>query len=198
MIGFIHITKTAGTDLKHRGKCEGMQYGRFHDEDALFYKKKSMKCFAILRSPVDRYKSLFFFNTRGSSKYKKPKSEFDDINHFVNEHYSNRELIQRYEGGWQFRKQTEWLVGADIENTFIVKYDKNNLIKNIKEMCEYNGIVFRYTELPHTINRTNYLEKFELTSESEHKILEMYNDDCILYENLMTIDNSFCKLKHIM
>jgi hypothetical protein len=198
MIGFIHITKTAGTDLKHRGKCEGIRYGRFHDEDALFYKKKSMKCFAILRCPIDRYKSLFFFNTRGSSRYKKPKSEYVDINHFVNDHYMNRELIKQYEGGWQFRKQSEWLLNADEDNTFIIKYDKKNLIKHIEELCAYNEIEFKYKEQTNPINRTNYAKKFELTHDSEGKILEMYHEDFKLFNNLIRVDSSFCKLKCIM
>ena len=129
------------------------------------------------------------------SRYKKPKSEFTNINHFVNSHYDNRELIKKYEDGWQFRKQVEWLRDADVENTFIVKYDKNNLINNIHEMCKHNKIEFGYIKQPQTINRTNYCDKYELTDASKDKISEIYADDCILYENLLSNESPFCKLK---
>jgi hypothetical protein len=197
MLGFIHITKTGGTDIKDKNENDNIEYGLNHFENALFYKQKQMKCFTILREPIDRYISLFYYNMFGSNKYYKYDNTYNNINDFIDEHYNNRTLIDKYEDGIQFKAQVEWLQEADDDNTFIILFDKNNLIKNIKEMCLFNNIDFMYNNNIEKINTTNYENIVELTENSKNKIKEMYIDDYILYNKLLKLNKQFCKLSEL-
>jgi hypothetical protein len=198
MLGFIHITKTGGTDIKDKNENKEIIYGQYHFETAALYKEKKMNCFAIIRHPVDRYMSLYYYNTQGSSKYRSKKDgTYTDINHFVFEHYANRHLINKYEKGMQFRKQVDWLANGNPNKTFIVKFDKVNLVNNIAEMCKFNKITFRYKQTER-VNITNYDNMVELSKESREKIKEMYKEDLILYKNLMKLNKPFCKLSEII
>jgi hypothetical protein len=201
MLGFIHITKTGGVNLKDKNKNTEILFGDYHYENAEMYKKKNIKCFTIMRDPVERYKSLFYYNTRGSNKYKKTDKYYnamtDDINFFVNEHFKDKNLINRYEKGWQFKKQVDWLENADPNETFIVKYDKENLINNIRELYSYNKINFIYDDKSNNINTTNYINARELSEESRDKIKEMYIEDIKLYNKLTALNKPFCKLSEL-
>jgi hypothetical protein len=197
MLGFIHITKTGGTNIKDKNKNEEIIYGSYHNENASYYKNKKIKCFAIIRDPIERYISLFYYNTNGSNKYKKKDNTFKNINNFVDTHYKDRNFIKKYENGIQFQKQVEWLKEADLSNTFIVKFDKKNLINNIRELCNFNNINFIYNDNIKNINTTNYNNNIELTEDSKNKIIEMYIEDNNLYSKLLSLNKSFCKLEEL-
>jgi len=220
-LGFIHITKTGGTNLKDKNKNPNIHYEFYHFEDALHYKNKQMKCYAIIRCPVERYISLFYYNTRGSDKntiehlfnyntcyslYYSSLSPnnisikdyvYENINEFVDLHYNNRNFINRYEDGLQFKKQVDWLQNGDKENTFLVLYDKKELINNVAKMCDSLGFKFIYNNNNENINNTKYQNMYELTEESKRKIIEMYKDDYILYEKIKMLNKPFCKLSEI-
>ncbi len=194
MLGFIHITKTGGTDIKDKNKNKEIVYGGYHNEDAEFYKKKGMKCFAIVREPVERYCSLFYYNSHGSNKYKKHFNDMN-INDFINHHYIDKS-IANFEGGTQFRKQVSWLKNADINETYLIQYHKEHLIDTIREFCKSINIDFIYKNV-NKINKTNYKNYNELTEESIKKIKEMYHEDCLLYENFLKVNAPFCKMSQI-
>jgi len=201
MLGFIHITKTGGTNLKDKNKNAEILFGKYHYENAEHYKKKNIKCFTIIRDPVERYKSLFYYNTQGSDRWKKTHKYYNDmtdgINFFVNEHFNNQNLSKIYEKGWQFKKQVEWLENANENETFIVKYDKENLINNVRELYNYNKINFIYDDESSKINITNYKNACELSEESKDKIKEMYAEDVKLYNKLVELNKPFCTLSEL-
>lgn len=200
MLGFIHITKTGGTNIKDKNENKNILYGSYHNENASFYKTKNVRCFAILREPIERYVSLFYYNTKGSNKYKvRPDRRNNNINDFVNSHFNDRDLINKYEGGMQFKKQIEWLQNGDNDNIFIVKFDKKNLIQNIRQFCQHNKIPFFYNEQNVlNINVTNYRNVVELTEDSKKKIIEMYKEDYVLYNKFVLLNKPFCKLSDII
>ena len=198
-VGFIHITKTGGTNIKDKNKNKELYFGKYHNEDALFYYEKQIPCFAIIRDPIERYESMFYYNTYGSNKYIK-SNKIKDINLFVDTHYDNPEYIQKFENGTQFRKQVSWL---NDNNSYIMLFDKKNLIENIKKfLLDEFSIHYKYNEKSKNINVThNVKNKVELTQNSIDKIKELYHEDVELYNNLLEYQEKnlkfFCKLKEL-
>lgn len=203
-IGFIHITKSGGTNIKDKNKTNELYFGSYHYENAIYYYKKQMSCFAIIRNPIERYESMFYYNTFGSNKYSK-SNDIKDINLFVDKHYNDPNFIKKFEDGTQFRKQISWLGNKDTaNNTFIVLYDKNNLIEHIQNFIKKEfRIDFMYDSDEKNINVTNYSESF-LTEESKAKIKEMYKEDMELYEKftkyleMSKTGDKYCKLSVLL
>lgn len=197
-VGFIHITRTGGTNIKDKNKNNELYFGPYHFEDALHYYKKEMACFAIMRNPIERYESLFYYNTYGSDKYKK-SNNIKDINIFVNEHYNNPWFTKKFELGHQFRKQVSWL---NDNNCYIILFDKEKLVKNIKHfLLDEFSIDYKYDFETNNINMSKINEKVELTQDSIDKIKKLYHEDVELYNNLLEYQKRngtfFCKLKEL-
>tara|TARA_Y100000389_G_C17252168_1_gene408659 strand:+ start:83 stop:742 length:660 start_codon:yes stop_codon:yes gene_type:complete len=212
-IGFVHITKTGGTNIKDKNKNKELEFGGLHDEDALFYHKKNLPCFAIMRDPIERYKSIFNYNTFGSNKYPKwripwtnvksgpsQKQDINDINLFVDKHYNDPEFISKFNRKTQFRKQVSWL---NHDNCYVILYDKKYLVKNIKNFLHDEfSINYNYNFESKNINTTNHNDKnVKLTQNSIDKIKKLYPEDVELYNNILEYQkrNSkfFCKIKEI-
>jgi hypothetical protein len=198
-VGFIHITKTGGTNIKDKNKNKELHFGGGHLEDASYYQKKNMPSFAIIRNPIERYESMFYYNTFGSNKYRK-SSDIKDINLFVDKHYNCPNFINKFENGRQFRKQISWL---NNNNCYVILYDKINLVKNIKQfLFDEFSIDYKYDFNTDNINKSNYNKnKVDLTQNSIDKIKKLYHEDVELYNNLLEYQeinlNFFCKLNQL-
>jgi len=197
-VGFIHITKTGGTNIKDKNKNNELYFGSLHNEDALYYYKRQMPCFAIIRNPIERYESMFYYNTFGSNKYTK-SNNIKDINLFVDKHYDNPEYIKKFENGTQFRKQVDWL---NDNNAYIILFDKKNIIENIENfLLDEFSIDYKYNYEGKIINVSNIKEKVQLTQNSIDKIKKLYHEDVQLYKNLLEYQQRnlkcYCKLKEL-
>lgn len=197
-LGFIHITKSGGTNIKDKNKNNELYFGRFHEEDALYYYKKQMPCFAIIRNPIERYESMFYYNTFGSNKYSK-SNNIEDINLFIDKHYDNPKFINKFENGTQFRKQVSWL---NDNNCYIILFDKKNLINNIEKfLLDEFSIHYKYDYERKRINVSNMKEKVQLTQNSIDKIKKLYHEDVQLYNNLLGYQQrnlkNYCKLNEL-
>ena len=195
-IGFIHITKTGGTNIKDKNQNNELYFGPYHHEHAKFYFNKKMPCFAIIRDPIERYESIYYYNTFGSDKYKK-SNDIKDINLFVEKHYKNPEFIKKFESGVQFRKQMYWL---NDKNAYVVLYDKNRLIQNIENFLRNEfSIKFRYDHSKRRINVTKNSNRIPLTKESIDKIKKIYHEDVQMYnkcvQHLKNKNKQYCRLK---
>ena len=197
MIGFIHITKTGGTDLKDKNKDKNIICRPYHHEDGKFYKNKGIPCFCILREPIDRFISLFIYNTKGSNKHRK-YDNINDINKFVENMRNNKSYLNKYENGWQFRKQYEWLNG-DPENTYILKYYKENNT-NIKNFLKKEFNINYIYENNRKINVSNYNENINInmTENNINYIKKIYNEDMLLYKKLDKLNVNYAKLCKII
>lgn len=197
-VGFIHITKNGGTNIKDKNKNDEIYFGNYHHEDANYYYKKEMSSFAIIRNPIERYESLFYYNTYGSDKYTK-SSNIKDINEFVNKHYDNPSFTNRFEKGMQFRKQVSWL---NNDNSYIILFDKEQLVKNIETFL-FNefSIYYNYDYNKKRINISEIKNKVELTEDSIDKIKKLYHEDVELYNKLLEYQKknfkSYCKIKEL-
>jgi hypothetical protein len=197
-IGFIHITKSGGTNIKDKNKNNELYFGGYHYEDSLFYYNKGMPSFAILRNPIERYESMFYYNTFGSNKYGKT-NDIKDINVFVKTHYDNPTFINKFENGMQFRKQVDWLNQND---SYVILFDKEKLIENIETfLFDEFSIKYIYDYSKKRINVSNIKNKVQLTDDSINKIKILYNEDVQLYNKLLKYqkENSkyYCKLKEL-
>jgi len=197
-VGYIHITKSGGTNIKDKNKNNELYFGVYHNEDALYYYKKQMPCFAIIRNPIERYESMFYYNTFGSNKYSK-SNNIEDINLFVDKHYDNPKFINKFENGTQFRKQVSWL---NDNNCYIILFDKNKLVNNIEKfLLDEFSIHYKYDYEGKRINVSNIKEKVQLTQNSIDKIKKLYHEDVQLYNNLLGYQQRnlkfYCKLKEL-
>lgn len=199
-VGFIHITKTGGTDLKDKNINNEIYFGRYHYEDGKFY-NNYLPCFAIIREPIDRFKSLFFYNMFGSTKYgnKKFFKKYTDINDFIEDCKNDINLLQKIENGWQFRPQTKWLNGNK-NSIFLMKYNNHNNCNNIMYFLkkEFN-IDFNYNACYYKINVTYY--DYDVNSNINEKNLvflnNLYKNDFILYDKLSKIYQPYVRLSKI-
>ena len=197
-VGFIHITKSGGTNIKDKNKNNELYFGEYHKEDALYYYKKKMPCFAIIRNPIERYESMFYYNTFGSNKYSK-SNNIEDINLFVDKHYDNPKFINKFENGTQFRKQVSWL---NDNNCYIILFDKKKLVNNIENfLLDKFSIHYKYDYEEKRINVSNMKEKVQLTQNSIDKIKKLYHEDVQLYNNLLRYQQrnlkNYCKLNEL-
>lgn len=197
-VGFVHITKNGGTNIKDKNKNNELYFGIYHDEDALYYYKKQMPCFAIIRNPIERYESMFYYNTFGSNKYSK-SNNIKDINLFVDKHYDNPKFINKFENGTQFRKQVSWL---NDNNCYIILFDKKKLVNNIEKfLLDKFSIHYKYDYEGKRINVSNIKKKVQLTQNSIDKIKKLYLEDVQLYNNLLGYQQRnlkfYCKLKEL-
>lgn len=197
-VGFIHITKSGGTNIKDKNKNNELYFGIVHNEDALYYYKKQMPCFAIIRNPIERYESMFYYNTFGSNKYSK-SNNIEDINLFVDKHYDNPDFINKFENGTQFRKQVSWL---NDNNCYIILFDKKKLVNNVENfLLDEFSIHYKYDYDGKRINVSNFKEKVQLTQNSIDKIKKLYHEDVQLYNNLLGYQQrnlkNYCKLNEL-
>lgn len=199
-VGFIHITKTGGTHVKHENKNNKL-YVRGHKIDALYYYTKKIPCFAIIRNPIERYKSMFYYYGYGSNIYVRDRNNMNDINLFAEKHYNDPKFIEKKyaAGGRLFNKQIEWL---NNNNCFIVLYDKENLIKNIKTfLLDEFSIHFDDDCKEKKINVSNVKYKQELTKDTIDIIKKLYYEDFELYNKLLEYKKKnlkcYCKLKEL-
>lgn len=199
-IGFIHITKSGGTDIKDKNTNSEIYFGLYHYEDGYFY-QNYMPCFAIIREPIERFKSTFFYNMYGSEKYNHKRFYhcYSDINQFIDDCIKEPELLCKIENGWQFRPQYEWLTGNK-ENTFLIKYNKYNNCNNIIYFLKKEfDIDYKYNSVYRKINTTIYnsYTKSDINEKNYNFLRDYYNEDFIIYEKLSNTKQPYVRFSEI-
>ncbi len=185
-IGFIHIPKSGGTALKSYLKNNNeIEFIHWHNADEKYFCKRNKPCFAIIREPVSRFYSLFYYNKYGGDKRRKRFGEFNTINEYVDHLRSlDKSGVQneffKIEKGYQFKRQSNYLNGNK-SNLLLIKYDKENLLDNIKIALK---IIFDIDIKLNNVekkNETKYTNKEILSPDNEKWVRNYYKDDVNLY-----------------
>lgn len=200
-IGFIHITKTGGTDFKDKLTSLTEEeklpicYYKFHDEDAYFYNKKTLPCFAIIREPVSRFISAFKYNTKGSEIY--PRSlHIKTLSEFINILKKKPLYLNNFEQGIQFKKQIEWLNGNN-DKTYILKYSDDNNCHNIQKFLKEEFNINYIYDIQKKKKNISKECDCAISDDDVEFIKQLYREDVELYEKFDKLNVPYIKLSEL-
>jgi hypothetical protein len=184
-VGFVHITKTGGSNFKRKNTNRMVICKADHHDTAKTYNNKNNPCFAIIREPLDRFISAFKFNVAGSDKWKK-EFHIKNVNDFVDEmKKSPVAFLNTFDKGMQFKKQVKWLNG-DPNRTYVVKYSKDSLVDDIIYLLDREfDIDYAYDKSSKDLN-VSFTKNVDVNISDENKkyVLDYYKEDVDLYEKL--------------
>ena len=154
---FVHSTKTGGTLLEDallRQRCGIEASGRGHELKESDYEKRHRTVVTVLREPLDRLHSQFFYWRDGSSSGPFRRTAFErrehqrlypDLASFVNAQMHGSRLAamirtNRMQFTWaaHFEPQAHWLNGRHLD-TWVVCYNKTGLVDNARAMFAAMG-----------------------------------------------------------
>ena len=150
-LGFIHITKCAGTSKEDMGNQDKQKWGRFDKEygfhHRLFNKvpksvRQSKDWFAVVRNPYDRILSEYYCKYGGINNptlKNKPNHNKQGFNEYIRNKINKRSKI-----GNHYTEQYKYFEGVPETKVQVIKMEKavamNNPPMSVGGGCKSNGL----------------------------------------------------------
>ncbi len=203
---FIHIPKTGGTAVnswidhqQQMNLCQEIRTTHTHVLNTLNAKTQGFRPITIIRHPVDRFISSFYYWKKGSVDIEKWKrsadwetgNEIDTPNDMIKilkntQHPLHKKINHaiahkdEYTQIWHFLPQSAWI--SSHTNPIIICYDSKNLASNIQKTFDDLEINCPIHNMP-VLNKTQTpKEKPQLNQESIQWIHHIYKEDFTLWE----------------
>lgn len=185
---FIHIPKTGGCAV---GGFLRLNYpGSFQEMGHEFMVPSSENPIVVVRSPLDRVFSVFYFWTGGSEIYS-PKDFFGDedmsFRNFIDSAQviadsipHTDQLVANYSRVLHVLPQSRWLSPENYAKTIVIRYNRD-MTQSLKKLVEYLKLP-NFSGMP----KVNISKKKPITfSKYENgKLFELYKSDFELWNDI--------------
>jgi len=201
-IGFVHIAKSGGNTIE---KLIKNRYAKFFLHPSFGHAKKNIDypySFAIVREPVDRFLSSYFYWKNGAvnsewsfkKQFNRKAKTIDEFMYYWDN--NDAEFIRQLDTEitkfqWHFSPQKSWLVDSANNRTIILQYSDN--------------IDVQFTKLLELLNipKLQVVGKINVTSSRDENydrgavakwVENVFYEDVILWNNIVNDTNNFLKI----
>lgn len=201
-LGFVHIAKSGGNTIE---KLIRSRYANFFLHPSFGHKQKNIDypySFAIVREPVDRFLSSYFYWKNGAinsewsfkKQFVRKAKTIDEFMYYWDNNDS--EFIRQLDTEitkpqWHFSPQKSWLIDSANNRTIILQYS-NDIDVQFSKLLKLLGLP--KLEVVKKINVTsNKNEDYDREAVSKW-VERVFHEDVLLWNNIINDTNNFLKV----